>query len=139
MAGESFTGTDFDLQACVEFEDFRSVAAFGAFECVAACVVLEGLCILLPVLERLAERKAQMIAVNHRGRRRGLRGTHPLQLPVFEPVGLQVREAPPGVAVTAASGRRRVILGDGLRAPPERLERVSDRQMQISRLRGAGQ
>src|SRR5207253_7574786 len=101
MAGEQLRGTDFDLQASVELEDFRSIAALGAFEGVTACVVLEGLLILLLVLERLTERKAQMVSIDH-GRRCRFRLTHPLQLPVLEPVGLQIRETPPGIAISAA-------------------------------------
>src|SRR6202030_3138431 len=64
---------------------------------------------------------------------------HLLQLPVLEPVGLQIRKTPIGIAKTGARRGRGAIRGDGLLATPERLERVSDRQVQISRLRGTDQ
>src|ERR1700686_4614664 len=53
-----------DLPARVRVGDVRMVAAFGALECVAALVKLPGFRVLVPVLERLAEREAQMVAID---------------------------------------------------------------------------
>ena len=62
--GEKLAGAHLDLLARVGFGDFRMVAAFGALERVAALVKLPGFRILVPVLERFAEREAQMVAID---------------------------------------------------------------------------
>jgi hypothetical protein len=113
--------------------------ALDTLEGVAARIVFERFRVTLQVLEPLAERETQVVSIDHRARRRRFRGAHLLQLRFREAVGLQVRQAPPGIAEAGASGRGVVVGGDRRVAPPERLERVSDRQVQIGRLCGAAQ
>src|SRR6266403_2800997 len=102
---------------------------------VAALIVSERLLVICPILECLAEGKAQVISIDQwRGRRR-LLSPHAHDLIVGEAVGLQVREAPVGVAEARSSRGGGSIGFDRLLLPPERLEYMSDRQVQVRLVR----
>ncbi len=136
VARKQLRGADGDLQAGVALEQLRLVLALGALERVAARVVFERLLILLPVLECLAQRKAQVAAIDGRRGWRGLGGAHRTDFLLGEAVGLQVREAPVSVAEAGARGGGRAVLSDGFLAPAQGLERVGNREMKFRRLRG---
>src|ERR1700722_12215006 len=59
--GEKLRRTDFDLPARVGLYDFGAITAFGALEGVTALVVLPRARVVAPILQRLAQREAQVI------------------------------------------------------------------------------
>src|SRR5437879_2974612 len=115
------------LPCGVLFHQLRAVATRGALERVTALVVAEGARVVRAVLVRLAERKAQMVAVELVGREVRLGRFELCDFRVGESVGLEIGEAP--VRITELRpGRDRQLVGlDRRRAPPERLQRVADR------------
>src|ERR1700722_102161 len=106
---EEFARANLDLPVGVGFDDLRVVADFGPLELVTLFVIAPGFRILAPILEGLAEREAQMIAVNPRSARRGFCGAHAPDLVVCEAIGLEIGEAPIGVAEVRAGGGRRTV------------------------------
>ena len=70
--GEELPRAHRRLQAGVALQRLGPVAAFGFLQRVAALVKSEGLRVLAPVLERLAERETQMIPVGRLNVRRRL-------------------------------------------------------------------
>src|SRR5215472_4366125 len=130
-AGEELRGTDLDLLLRVAFDQLGPVAAFGAFELVTQPVVVERARKVSLVFIRLAECKAQMVAVDEPDRRSDHRGPHPCQLLRRETVGLEVGEAPVRITeVRPRGGRATVGIDRGFRLP-ERLLRVTDRQVRL--------
>src|SRR5215471_2270914 len=73
---EELRGTHLDLLACACFGNLRIVKPFGALECIAALVELPRFGVLVPVLVSLAEREAQMVAINILSARCSFRGAH---------------------------------------------------------------
>ena len=63
---------DLDLLTGIVLDDLRAILAFGALQSIAPLVVAEGLRIFALILQPLAEREAQVIPVDERGRRRRL-------------------------------------------------------------------
>jgi hypothetical protein len=72
---EEIARADLDLQAVLR-SMARPIAAFGSLQRIAALVVFEGFGVLAAVLERLAEREAQVIAIDERVPRRRLGRAH---------------------------------------------------------------
>ncbi len=70
--GEKLRGAGLDQQPGVVLDAGGLVAAFGLFQRIAALVVGEGFGVFATILERLAERKAQVIAVGEGDARRPL-------------------------------------------------------------------
>ena len=60
---EELARADRRLQPRVALDRLRPVAHLGFLQRIAALVVAERICVLAPVLERLAEREAQMVAI----------------------------------------------------------------------------
>ena len=95
------------------------VARSVSLERVAALVVAERFGEFAAILERLAEREAQVIAIDHGAvRGGGLLGAHPRDLVVGEAVGLEVREAPVGIAEVRPGRGGRAVGLDGLLLRP---------------------
>src|SRR6267378_7334221 len=117
---EKLARTDPLLVRGVLLQKLRPIAALGALERVAALVVAEGHLVGPAVLVRLAEREAQVVAVDQRGRRVRLGRLEPRDLLGGELVGLEVREAPVRVAEVRPNF-------DRFGAPAEGLQRVRDR------------
>ena len=66
---------------------------------------------------------------------RGLRGAHVCDLIVRKAIGLEVGQAPVGVAKAGPNCGRRPIGLDRLLPPTERFQGVRNRQMELGRLR----
>src|SRR6185437_978988 len=96
--GEELSRAHPDLLAGVALDELRAVTALGTLQLVAELVGLEGCGELAPVLQPLAERKAQVIAVVECGAGSFLGAAHARQLLVGKTVGLEVGEAPVGIA-----------------------------------------
>src|SRR5260370_2132227 len=115
----------------VELDHFRTVAALGALQRIAALVVAPRLSVFTTVLVGLAERETEVIAVDEAGRRPSLCSAHGLELCVHEAVGLEVGEAPVRVPKIRTLPRRRPVLTDRIGLAPQRLQRMCARQMQF--------
>ena len=100
---------------------------------------MPGLGDLAPVLQRLAEREAEVIAILQRRCRRRLLGAHARDLLVAEAIGLEVGQAPIGVAEIGPGRRRRAIGLDRLRDPADRLQRMAEPQVHVRRFGRVGQ
>src|SRR4029077_14196400 len=74
--GEELARADLDLLLGVGLDQLRAITALGALELIPQLVVAEGLGVFAAILERLAERKTQVIPIGEHGRRRRERGTH---------------------------------------------------------------
>ncbi len=72
-----------------------------------------------------------MVAILPRDARCRLLGAHSLNLLLAKSIGLEVREAPIGIAVARSAFDRRVIGVDGFGSFAERLQGVRHRQMKI--------
>ena len=107
------------------------VARLGPLQRIAALVVAKRLFVLPPILERLAEGKAQVIAVGELDPRARFLGAHGRDLLVGERVLLQIGEAPVRLAVARADGGRRAVGGHCLGRAVEGLQRVRDREVQV--------
>src|ERR1700716_261988 len=112
--GEELVRADVDLLPRVVLDDLGPVAALGALLCIAPRVVAPGLCVLAPILVGLAECETQMIAIAQRGAGRRLCGTHAGDFLVQEAIGLEIRQAPVGVAVVRPGGASGAVGPDGL-------------------------
>src|SRR5579883_1261706 len=97
--GEELRSADLDLQPGGALDELRAIADGALLQRIAALVVGERLGVLTSVLESLAEREAEMETIRDRGTRCGLRGSHGRELFVREAIGLEVREAPVGIAI----------------------------------------
>src|SRR5580698_2220539 len=95
---EELPGADCGLQFRVAQDGLQLESDVGFLQRIAGPVVLEGFGELLPVLERLAQREAQVIAIDAADDGSLHLGTHPRELLVREAVGLEIRKAPIGVA-----------------------------------------
>src|SRR6185312_9052903 len=110
--GEELSRAHPDLLAGVALDELRAVTALGT-------------------LQPLAERKAQVIAVVERGAGSFLGAAHARQLLVGKTVGLEVGEAPVGIAeIPAAAGRAAIGL-DGSLGLPDRLLRMPDGEVRL--------
>src|ERR1700676_2381642 len=138
-AREELCCAQVDLLSRIGFEDLGPVATFGSLERVAPLVIAPRLLKLAAVLERLAERKAQVIAIDQRRRRRRFVGAHARDFAVGKAVGLKIRKTPVRIAIRWAGGRGGAIGLDGLLASAQGLERRGDRQGHIGPPRGLGQ
>jgi hypothetical protein len=74
------------LQPCIALGESRPVAALGLLQRIAPLVVSEGCGVLRAVLERLAERKAQVVAIGGLRGRGHLRVESPLPLAQAESI-----------------------------------------------------
>src|SRR5256885_10374797 len=124
-----FRSARVQLQVALHGADVE--AALGLLERVAALVVPERLLVFAPVLERLAEREAQVVPIHEPGGGGGLESAHALELCVGETVGLEVGEAPVGIAEVRSRRSRGPVLLDRLRLPFLSLQRVRNRQVQL--------
>src|SRR5205823_11727945 len=116
------------LLACgVLFHQLRAVATRGALERIAALVVVPRLLVLAAVLVRLAERKAQMVAVELVGRRVRFGRFELCDFRVGESVVFEIGEAPVRITELWPDRDRQLVGLNRRRAPPERLQRVADR------------
>src|SRR6266446_2296247 len=95
---EKLARTDPLLVRGVLLQELRPIASLGALQRVAAPGVAEGHVVDAAVLVRLAEREAQVVAVDQRGRWVRLGRLEPCDLLGGELVSLEVREAPVRVA-----------------------------------------
>src|SRR6185437_14276756 len=102
---------------------------------IAGGVVVEGLGVLLPLLQGAADGEVQLRLVGG-GRRRCQQAAHRRELGVAEGVILEVREAPIGFRVLWVQPQAFPVGRLALRAPPECLVDVSDGEPE-SGLRGA--
>src|SRR5437764_11083380 len=136
---EEFTGANLLLQARIALDQFGLVAALALLECIAALVVAEGLGVLAAILECLAEREAEVIAVHETRRRGRLLTAHARELLVREAGGLEVGEAPVRVAIPWPHRGGLAVGLDRLRLPAEGFEGVADRQNQVRSLRAVDQ
>ena len=132
---EELAAADLDLLAGVVLDDLRPVAALGALQGIAALVATPRFGVLAAIFMGLAEREAQMIAIDDRRLGCGLGGAHGGDLSVQKPVGLEVRETPIGISETRTRSRGRPIRPDGLLAPAHGFQGVRHRQMQVRRPR----
>ena len=123
----------------LRFGDLRMVAAFGALECVAALVKLPRFRILVPVLECLAEREAQMVAIDRLCGRCSFLGAHVRDLVLRKAIGLEIGEAPPGIAEARSGGRRHLVGFDCLLPPSDGLKGVAERHVQFGGPRRRGE
>src|SRR5215472_13861394 len=137
VTGEELRRAHCLLQPRILLVRLGAVTAGIAAQRVATLVEAEGLRVLAGVLEGLAEREAQVVAVDDGGEGGGLGGAHGGDLRLLEAVGLEIGETPVGIAEAGAGRGRGPILPDGFAGASESLERVRDRQMQLRRLRGA--
>ena len=133
--GEEFGRADRLLQPRIAFHRLRPIANLGLLERVATLIVRERFAVLTQILERLGEREAEVVPIGQLSCRRGLLGAHAGELLVREPVGLEVREAPVGVAEARPQRRGGAVGVLGLLASAERLEDMPDRQLHVGRLR----
>ena len=112
---EELARAEFDLLADRPLERLRTVVALRLLERIAPRVELERLVVLAAILERLAEREAEVIAV----RRAECAGVdllaHGRDLRVREAIGLEVGEAPVRVAEIRALPRGLAVVAFGLR------------------------
>ena len=114
--------TELLLIRCVLLEELRPVAARGALERVALFVEAKRTPVVLAVLVGLAEREAQVIAVDQRRGRVRLGRLQPRDFLARELVGFEVREAPVRVAEFRPDGDRLAVFLDRFGATGERLE-----------------
>ena len=95
---EELARAEFDLLADRPLQRFRTVVALRLLERIAPRVELERLGVLAAILERLAEREAEVIAVDERRATGVDLLAHGGELVVVEAVGLEVGEAPVRIA-----------------------------------------
>ena len=126
---------DFDLPVRVRFDDLRAILAFRALERVAAIVIGPGLRGVAAIFERLAQCKTEMIAVRQRCRRRKFFRAHALDFRVQEAVGLEIGEAPIGIAEIRPRLRGRAVGVNRFRKSPDRFQRVAQPEIDVRRLR----
>src|ERR1700684_3767408 len=121
-----------DLLARADFGNLRTVAAFGALECVATLVELPGFRVVVQVFVCFAKRKTEMGAVNGVSRRCGHFGSHVRDFIFQETIGLEISKAPIGVAETWCDGCCLSVGLDRVFATSHALKGVAERHMQIS-------
>src|SRR5437588_9232895 len=124
------------LRTQAPLQNVRVIPACALLEGVAALVIAEGLLVVGAILQRLAQRKTQVVSIRERGRRGCLLQTHLRDLLVRESIGLEVRQAP--IGVTEARTRRGggPVGSDRFGLSAECLERMADRHVQLRGLRG---
>ena len=126
---------DPDLPGGIGLHGFGPVGAVLQFQAVATLVTGPGLRKFPPVLQRLAQGKAQVPAVLRRDAGRGFLGAHAAQLLVGEPVHLEIGEAPVGITEVRAGRCGRAIGVDGFRHLPDGLQGMTQPQMHPRRIR----
>ena len=129
--GEEFARANLALAHEAALERAGIIMAVTLFQRVAALIMTEGLGEFAAILERLAQREAQMVAVDDRGGWSCLLGPHVLDFLVREAIGLEVREAPVGVAEARPRPRGCPIGLDRLRLPADSLQGMCDRKVQL--------
>jgi hypothetical protein len=132
---EELAGAHRCLQAGIALDHARLVATLRLLERIAALVILERGSVLRSILQCLPKRKAEVVAIDERCRACRLFGTHFCKLIVSESIRLEIGEAPIRIAKVWPHGRGCSIRCYGFLLPPERLQRVCHREVQISRLR----
>src|SRR5207302_8778372 len=137
--GEEFAGAEARLQAETPLHGAEIEAALGFLERVAPLVVAEGFLVFAAVLERLAERETEVVPIDELRGVGGLDLAHARELLVREAVGLQVSEAPVGIAEVRPRRRSGPVRLDRLRLVSLRLECVRNRKVQLRILRGLGE
>src|SRR5258708_7280944 len=126
--GEQLACAGVHLHAGIALNDFRPIAYLGMFELIAALVVAVGFLIVAAILEGKTQGEAKMVAIGRRYPRPRLLMEHARELIVGEAVGLEIGEAPIGIAVIRTGRARRVIGNDGLLAPARSEEHTSELQ-----------
>jgi hypothetical protein len=101
-------------------------------------VVAPGLRVFAAILERFAERKTDVIAIDDRRGRRSLLAAHACDLAIRKSIRLEIRQAPVRVAKARAHGRGSPIRFDRLRGSAECLQGMTQRQVILRDLRGLG-
>ena len=119
-----------DLQPHLGIDPRPVVADFLALEAVSALVIIERFGVLGSIFQCLAQRKAQVVAIDELGRAGSFMLLHSLDLGFFEAVSLEVGETPVSVAEIWRDAVGTAIGVDSLGLPANRLERVTDRQVQ---------
>ena len=132
---EESAGADLALLARIGLEQLGAIAAFRALQRVAALVVEPGLGCLAAILQRFAERETHVVAVGQGDGGRRFLGAHALDLVLLEPIGLEIGQAPIGVAEVGPRRRRRAIGLDRLRNLADGLQRMAGPQRHVP---GAG-
>ncbi len=128
---EELARAELDLPFDRALERLRPIAALVLLERIAPGVELEGLGILATILERLAERKAEVVAVDERGATGLDLLAHRGELLVGEAIGLEVGKAPVRVAEVDSLPGRFAIGALSLFAAALRLEGMTERQVQL--------
>ena len=127
---------DLLLQTGVGLHDRRGIAAGLAAQAVAVIVPVPGAGEVAAVLQRLAEGEAEVGPVFHASVRVGRLSAHRVDLGGAEAIGLEVRQAPVGVAEVGPGGRRRAIGLDRLGQAPHGLKRVAQPKGHVPGRRG---
>ena len=136
---EEILCADLYLLFRIGLDDLGPIAAFRPFQGVAALVVGPGFGKLASILQGLTEREAEVVAIDKPDGRPRLFGAHPRQLVIGEAVGLEVGEAPVGVAEVCTSRGGGLIGGDSLRYAADGLEHMPTPKGDIPRGRGVDQ
>src|SRR5208282_160466 len=116
---------DRDLPARIVFENLRPITALGTLERIATLVVAPGLGVFGPILERFAEREAQVKAVNEQRGGRCLLGAHASNFLIAETVGLEVGQTPVRLAEAWPDAHSGPVGLDSLAALAQGLQCVS--------------
>ena len=86
------------LQPDIAVDRLGAIADLALLQRIAALVTAEGLAVVAAILQRLAEREAEMIAVDRRGLGPRLLRLHAGDLVLGETIGLEIGQAPISVA-----------------------------------------
>src|SRR5262245_13252071 len=109
------------------------VKALGALEVVAAFVELPGFRVLVPVLVCLAERKAQMVAIDGMSVPLAFLCTHASDLIPRKLVGFEIREAPVRIAEARSENRRHPVRLDSVFRTSDALQGMAEGDVQFRR------
>ncbi len=105
---------------------------------VAAGIMVEGLAISAGILERLAKREIEIGAVGRIGRRRRRKRAHPRHLGGIEAHGLEIGQAPIGLAEPRLERDRAAIGRDSLRLSTDCAQRMPERVPRLGIVGGRG-